>query len=315
MLLGAFFGDKGRNIRIEWLKNKKAVFSIAVERILVAGDDRRLAYACAPLSLRGYSVALCGSSHTDMAELFPSGALEDELARCDALVLPPPLKGPELPVRMSSPCAPTVARLLSALRRGCCVFGGYMSQGVVDAAQSLGLRAFDYSDVPGFAERNAVPTAEGALKLIIEHSEGTVMHAKIAVTGYGRTGRAVCEALKSLDADVTAAARSELARSIALSRGIGAVHIDSLADTAGEYDAVVNTVPYTVLDARFLSGLRRGCPIIELASAPGGVDLEAAGELGLRVINAPALPAAVAPRTAGELVAESILKIIEEEGL
>ncbi len=288
---------------------------LTIANILVAGDDRRLAHACEPLAGAGLRVSLYGNSHTDLAERYPSMSLEAEAARCDALVLPPPLGSPSASIKMSSPVAPTAARLFSLLKKGCAVFGGYISDDVAAAARAAGLRVFDYAKTEGFAERNAVPTAEGALKLVIEHTERTVMHARVAVAGYGRTGRAVCEALKSLDADVTAAARSELARAAATTRGIKAAHIDELEDLAPALDAVVNTVPYTVLGEGFLSRLRGCCPIIELASAPGGVERRAAERHGVRVIPAPALPAVVAPKTAGELTAESILKIIEEEKL
>ena len=52
--------------------------------------------------------------------------------------------------------------------------------------------------------------------------------------------------------------------------------------------------------------------MIDLASAPGGVDHQAAEELGIRVIPALSLPGRVAPKTAGEIIKETIYHMMEE---
>ena len=52
---------------------------------------------------------------------------------------------------------------------------------------------------------------------------------------------------------------------------------------------------------------------IDLASAPGGVDAEAAERLGIKVISALSLPGKVAPETAGEIIKNTVYNIIKEE--
>lgn len=59
---------------------------------------------------------------------------------------------------------------------------------------------------------------------------------------------------------------------------------------------------------------RAGALIIDLASLPGGTDFAAAEELGLHAEHALALPAAVLPQTAGALIAQTVLTILEERG-
>lgn len=46
--------------------------------------------------------------------------------------------------------------------------------------------------------------------------------------------------------------------------------------------------------------------MIDLASAPGGVDLAASRELGKTAVLAPGLPGKVAPVTAGRLLAQVV---------
>ena len=70
-----------------------------------------------------------------------------------------------------------------------------------------------------------------------------------------------------------------------------------------------------VLDRQTLEQARPDTVIIDLASKPGGVDFEAAKELGLNVIWALSLPGKVAPITAGKIITDTILNIIGELGV
>ena len=62
-----------------------------------------------------------------------------------------------------------------------------------------------------------------------------------------------------------------------------------------------------------LSKIHRDTLIIDLASKPGGVDFEAAKELGLHVVWALSLPGRVAPVSAGIIIKDTITNMIREE--
>ena len=64
-----------------------------------------------------------------------------------------------------------------------------------------------------------------------------------------------------------------------------------------------------------LEDLNSGCLILDLASKPGGVDLGAAGALGLTVIWALSLPGKVAPVTAGAAIRDTIYNMLREIGM
>ncbi|HAH95888.1 MAG TPA: dipicolinic acid synthetase subunit A, partial [Firmicutes bacterium] len=49
-----------------------------------------------------------------------------------------------------------------------------------------------------------------------------------------------------------------------------------------------------------------GVLIIDISSAPGGVDFLAAGRLGRKALLAPGLPGKVAPETAGNILASAL---------
>ena len=60
--------------------------------------------------------------------------------------------------------------------------------------------------------------------------------------------------------------------------------------------------------------LKKGSLLIDLASKPGGVDIEEAGNAGVKTIWALSLPGKVAPISSGEIIARTILNILEERG-
>jgi len=80
------------------------------------------------------------------------------------------------------------------------------------------------------------------------------------------------------------------------------------------YDLIINTVPATVLGKERLEEVRKGSLVIDLASKPGGVDMQAAQQLGVKVVWALSLPGKVAPVTAGKAIAKTIYNILREQG-
>ena len=66
--------------------------------------------------------------------------------------------------------------------------------------------------------------------------------------------------------------------------------LENLSCELGGFDLIVNTIPAMVLDWRRLGWVNPDAFLLDLASAPGGVDQAAAKELGLRVLQAPGLP-------------------------
>lgn len=99
-----------------------------------------------------------------------------------------------------------------------------------------------------------------------------------------------------------------------MAQGFKAAALENLEQVLPEFEVVVNTIPAPVLDAERLSYLQQGTLVVDLASLPGGVDLETAHTLELTAIRALSLPARCAPITAGEFVARAVLAMLEEKG-
>ncbi len=170
----------------------------------------------------------------------------------------------------------------------------------------------DISDRDDFAYLNAVPTAEGAVKLAIDASDVSVSEQKMLVLGFGRVGKILAQKLKGLGCAVTVGARSLRDLSYAEALGLNTVKISELNNTINIYDTVFQTVPARILDEKLLKMLRNDCVVIELSSAMKGTDTDFAKKMGLTIINAGALPEKTAPVTAGRIWGKTLLSVIAE---
>ena len=153
-------------------------------------------------------------------------------------------------------------------------------------------------------------TAEGAIALL--RPETGLSGAHILLLGYGRIARLLARELQKAGALVTAAARSGEQRAWAEAEGIEALPLDALSGALDRFDVIIGTIPAPVLPRTLLQRLPAGALIIDLASLPGGTDFAAAEELGLHAEHALALPGRCAPQTAGALIAQTVLAILEE---
>ena len=242
----------------------------------VVGGDARQAAAARALARAGYSV----------------GGPE-MIAVADYILLPLPLDAARTPL----------AELLRAARPGTLALGGMLSAEAKAIAAEAGVELVDYFAREELTIRNAIPTAEGCIGILMKERSRTLWGSSILLTGFGPVGQALGVRLAAL-------ARRPAQRALAESFGLRSVPIDRLGQIAPAFDTVVNTVPAPVLSEAVLARLRPQSFIVDLASRPGGTDFDAARRLGHRAIHALSLPAACAPETAGEAVARTVCDMI-----
>ena len=236
-------------------------------------------------------------------------------AQADCVVLPLPVSQGE--GRLNCPLSqlqPSMAEVLSALEPGQMVCGGRVDPVTAALAAQRGIAVRDYFAREELAVANAVPTAEGAIQIAMEHMPITLHGARVLVVGFGRVGRVTAQRMAALGAKVSVAARRYESLAWAQAMGYGAEKTGQLAGWLCGYDLIVNTVPSLVLGEAELADLKPDCLVLDLASKPGGVDLEAAARLGRTVIWALSLPGKVAPVTAGAAIKNTIYNMLHELG-
>lgn len=281
--------------------------------ILVAGGDLRYVYTARTL-LEEYRVCAIGFTRKFLPdpEILLSESAADGLPPCDALLLPMPVSDDGVLVNapISRRNVP-LASLLPLLKPDALVFGGKFGK-ARELFENAGFPVIDYLMSEELASCNAIPTAEGAVQILLEEMPRTIHGSRVLVLGFGRIGCRLAYILKALGADVTVAARQPADRTRAQMLGCNAVDFPQIA--AGDFDVLCNTVPQKVIHRELLAQLQPEALVLDLASKPGGVDLDAAKELGSRVVWALSLPGKTAPVTAGEIIARTVSHLIEERG-
>ena len=213
---------------------------------------------------------------------------------------------------------PLLKEVFACIPQGTFLAGGRFSPCVKELAQECGHELFDYSESEEFQEKNAVPTAEGAVEILMQRLTRTVSGLPVAITGYGRVAKALARLLHAMGARVTIGARKPIVLAQAACEGYGVLRLNgdrSVMALAQGQAAVFNTVPHWLFNKEVLRAIPKDVLLIDLASAPGGVDVDAASGLGLSVIWALSLPGKYAPLTAGEIIADTVLSQMRREGL
>ena len=136
---------------------------------------------------------------------------------------------------------------------------------------------------------------------------------EVLVTGWGHVARALAPRLAALGAGVCVCARSPGARAWIAAEGLEALGLPELQDALPGCGIVINTVPAPMLTAARVAGMKPDALILDLASAPGGTDFEAARAFGIRALTAPGLPGKWSPQTAAEAVRDAVYNILEDE--
>lgn len=263
---------------------------IIMKKITVIGGDKRLKIAEKQLTEKGFSVDTVGLYDND------SGNIADG----DVLLLPVPTTKDGETV-----FAPFAKRKI-------------FLEEIADKADNRllltcnydfkGKNCVDYGKLDSYSLLNAIPTAEGAIKLAIENTSFTLWQSRVLVIGYGRVGKVLADRLKGLGAYVTVSARKPSDFALIKALGYNAVETQTVSDSLSDYDIVFNTVDVKVIDERVFEN----CSVkllIDLSSK-GGFDLAAARDCGIHALTAPGLPGLCAPLTAGKILAETVTEIL-----
>ncbi|MDP4132636.1 MAG: dipicolinate synthase subunit DpsA [Bacillota bacterium] len=190
------------------------------------------------------------------------------------------------------------------------VFGGMVGSEIYSLADAKGIKIFDYYKREELQILNSIPTAEGAIEIAMREMPITLHGSRSLVIGYGRIGKVLAPDLEALGSIVTATSRSHEGRAWIKAAGLDAADTGDMCSALSEADVIFNTVPFKILTEKELSCLKKSALVIDLASKPGGVDLASAKALGVKVIWALSLPGKCAPLTAGRIISDTILNML-----
>ena len=273
------------------------------KNVLLIGGDRRNTYLHEILrrkdhiELHAFGLAVADRTLAD---------IERAIGEADVIILPmPSTKGGMVPL-LSLETAYPLDMILQNMRQCAVLVGGFLE----GLPQKPGIAVVNLLSSERFAQANAWPTAEGAIRIALERTERTLKGSRCTVLGYGRIGKDLVKLLRSFGADVAATARRKEQLEDISALGVMAVHTDDILEACIDSNFIFNTIPHVLLDEEKLKRLRRDVVIIDLASSPFGVDFNAATRLKLDAQAYQSLPGRMFPRTAADIIYSCIKELL-----
>lgn len=293
-------------------------------KLALLGGDARQSYLASFLAERGFETAVWGLGDCDIGGAVRCKDIGSALKGSSAVILPLPASADGISVNCPLGLENEKLKLSLLLDlTDAPVFGGKFEETFIKAAKIGNKRIIDYFDSESLQIRNALPTAEGAVSIAMQHLNKTISGCQAAVVGYGRIGQMLSHLLSEMGAKVTVAARNYRQLAQAASLGCETVRLSSELPMGGlcplcekeRFDVIFNTVPARLFDHAVIEKMPASVILIDLSSVPGGVDFGAAKEKGIKAVWALSLPGRYAPESAGRIIGETLLEYFEREGI
>lgn len=304
-------------LRVKWSERGTRIVILTGIKIAFLGGDARMVEVIRYLEDWDASIVLFGFDHFS-----PKGAdvrklefTESHLAEADVVIFPVAGMNDNGEVDAHYADAPLVLsdEHFASLKKSALIFTGIAREYFSSVVRKYGLSMLQLMELDEVAIANSIPTAEGAMALAMEHTEITIHGSRSVVLGLGRCGLTLARMLAGIGAKVCVCAREPGNLARAEEMGFRAYPMTQLEYALADADIIFNTIPAKVLTADVLTQISRQTVIIDIASAPGGVDYRYAEKHGIKAILAPSLPGVVAPVTAGRILAQSIVRSIGEQ--
>lgn len=201
---------------------------------------------------------------------------------------------------------------VSSLKKDAVVYTGIANSYLRQVCKENEVRLVELLDMDDVAIYNSIPTAEGALMMAIQNTDITIHGSTCVVLGLGRVGMTMARVLDSLGSKVRVGVRRQehLARIVEM--GLEPFELKHLEDYVSDADLIFNTIPSMIVTAKVIAQMPSSAVIIDLASKPGGVDFRFAEKRGIKALLAPGLPGIVAPKTAGQIIANTLTRLLLE---
>ena len=183
-----------------------------------------------------------------------------------------------------------------ALRDGTRLIVGITDERFAEAARGRGCVLHCILKDDAYTAQNTLLSAEGAIFFAMTRADIALNDSACLVIGNGRLGTALYRMLTGLGARVTVAARRQT--------DLHEMPMEKLREALPRFDFVFNTVPSPILTRKELQNASNKTLFLELASAPYGIDGQAAKELGLQYALESGIPGRYCPGSSAMNIAE-----------
>lgn len=289
----------------------------------IIGGDLRQVYMAQILAEQGYRVCvygLCKEISQDMQTNVKNGepvlcekSMADAVQKSGIIIAPIPMtKNKKDLNNQAGKDDLGLNELAEALKEGQYFFAGCIPDGFRDKAADNGVVCCDFMKKEELALYNSIATAEGAIAEAIQKSPLNLHRNECLVLGYGKCGKTLAAYLKGMFCRVTVCARRPDVRSEASILADEVISFDDIPDNLKQYSFIFNTIPNMIMDRSLLMSVKKQAIIIDIASAPGGVDFTAAKELGIPAWLCPGLPGKYAPESSARAMTDVLMQEMQQ---
>lgn len=261
----------------------------------VIQGDRRQEYLAALLRDKHFSVQFIEQ---------PEGS---SLALCSVIIAPTPLTKDQK--RLFGHPELSLSQFLSLLHPGQTLLGGSLPQQVREYCRKHGIAFWDFMDSETVSLRNAVATAEGTISEAIAASPVNLEGSQCLVAGYGRCGQVIAKKLRALEMDVSVFDHDLHRQSLAKKEGFPCIQSHALTAFFEDHPIrlLINTVPCPIFGESLIEKMPVHVVIMDIASAPGGVDINYCEKTGRTARLCPGLPGRYSPETSAQILCDALI--------
>lgn len=283
-----------------------------IKNIAIIGGDLRIVKLVSMLKKENYNVKTYALEKAQELVDTKTNSLKECVKDADIVLGPLPLSSNGEFV--NTPFSKEKVQIEEVINEigGKTFIAGSIKQEVYEIAEEKDITVLDIIKREELAVLNAISTAEGAIQIAINETPKNLHGNNVLVLGFGRIGKVLSKMLDGIGARVACEARKTTDLAWIKAYGYEPINLIELKENLNRFDIIINTIPYVVLNKDMLEKVREDALIIDLASAPGGVDKQAVKELGIKFNWALSLPGKVSPITSAEFMKETLLNMFKE---
>lgn len=280
--------------------------------ISIIGGDQRQVYLTDFLIKAGYPVITYGlAPYLINKNCIIASSLSEAMKKGSIIIGGIPLSRDGKMLLTSDSISITLEDFLSHLTKKQFLIAGSFHYTAIDYCTDHSISYYDLMKDNTIAILNGVATGEGAIMKAIEKSSVILHQHKCLVMGFGRCGQILASRLKGLGAFVSISGRNPELLPICSTNGYDFILLPEIKEHLSSFDFIFNTIPYPVLGKNLLEKVSLDTTIIDIASAPGGIDYNAARELGINATLFLGIPGKTAPKTSAEIIGNKMIELIE----
>lgn len=282
--------------------------------VLILGGDSRYLYLLTDLAKKNANLTVIGfDEYTFLYPQINHKQIEKiDFSIYDAIILP--ITGTnsigEIVPTFSKQKIYVTADQLKNTKEHCIIFTGIANQFLKQVTERTNRKLISLLSRDDIAILNSIPTAEATLKLAIEHTDYMIHNSNVFILGFGRVGFTTARLFHNVGAHVTVVARNESDFARIKEMKMTPLHLNELQNNLNDIHIVINTIPHLILTREIVREMNKDSLIIDLASTPGGTNFSAAKDYGVQALHALGLPGKTAPKTAGKILSETIIKLL-----